>query len=80
MAERKKGKVSRVAGPVVTAQGISPRMYDVIQVGEMKLMGEVIKLVGDKTIIQVTRTSHEAGRGRHRGPRDGAGTSLRRRL
>jgi len=53
MAERKKGKVSRVAGPVVTAQGISPRMYDVIQVGEMKLMGEVIKLVGDKTIIQV---------------------------
>ncbi len=53
MAERKKGKVSRVAGPVVTAEGISPRMYDVIQVGEMKLMGEVIKLVGDKTIIQV---------------------------
>jgi len=53
MAERKKGKVSRVAGPVVTAVGISPRMYDVIQVGEMKLMGEVIKLVGEKTIIQV---------------------------
>ena len=53
MAERKKGKVSRVAGPVVTAEGISPRMYDVILVGQMKLMGEVIKLVGDKTIIQV---------------------------
>src|SRR5512137_2483411 len=53
MAERKKGKVSRVAGPVVTAEGISPRMYDVIQVGQMKLMGEVIKLVGDKTVIQV---------------------------
>ncbi len=53
MAERRKGKVSRVAGPVVTAEGISPRMYDVIQVGELKLMGEVIKLVGDKTIIQV---------------------------
>lgn len=53
MAERKKGNVSRVAGPVVTAEGISPRMYDVIQVGQMKLMGEVIKLVGDKTVIQV---------------------------
>jgi V/A-type H+-transporting ATPase subunit A len=53
MAEKKKGKITRVAGPVVTAEGISPRMYDVVYVGEMKLMGEVIKLVGDKTIIQV---------------------------
>jgi V/A-type H+-transporting ATPase subunit A len=53
MAEQKKGKVMRVAGPVVTAEGISPRMYDVVQVGGLKLMGEVIKLVGDKTIIQV---------------------------
>ena len=53
MAEQKKGKISRVAGPVVTAEGISPRMYDVIFVGDLKLMGEVIKLVGDRTIIQV---------------------------
>lgn len=53
MAEQKKGKITRVAGPVVTAEGISPRMYDVIFVGDLKLMGEVIKLVGDKTIIQV---------------------------
>ncbi len=53
MAEKKKGKITRVAGPVVTAEGISPRMYDVAFVGEMKLMGEVIKLVRDKTIIQV---------------------------
>ena len=53
MAEKKKGRISRVAGPVVTAEGISPRMYDVIFVGEMQLMGEVIKLTGDKTIIQV---------------------------
>lgn len=53
MAEEKKGKISRVAGPVVTAEGISPRMYDVVLVGELKLMGEVIKLIGDKTIIQV---------------------------
>jgi V/A-type H+-transporting ATPase subunit A len=53
VAEEKKGKISRVAGPVVTAEGISPRMYDVVLVGELKLMGEVIKLIGDKTIIQV---------------------------
>ncbi len=53
MMEQKKGTVVRVAGPVVTAEGISPRMYDVVQVGAMKLMGEVIKLVGPRTIIQV---------------------------
>ncbi len=47
------GVIYRVAGPVVTATGISPRMYDVVQVGNEKLMGEVIKIVGDRTIIQV---------------------------
>jgi len=47
------GEISRVAGPVVTATGISPRMYDVILVGKEKLMGEVIKIVGNKTVIQV---------------------------
>ena len=47
------GEISRVAGPVVTATGISPRMYDVIQVGKEKLMGEVIKIIGNKTVIQV---------------------------
>jgi V/A-type H+-transporting ATPase subunit A len=49
----KEGVIYRVAGPVVTATGITPRMYDVIQVGKEGLMGEVIKIVGDKTVIQV---------------------------
>jgi V/A-type H+-transporting ATPase subunit A len=53
MVEKTKGKISRVAGPVVTAEGIAPRMYDVVFVGQLKLMGEVIKLVGNKTIVQV---------------------------
>lgn len=47
------GVIYRVAGPVVTAIGISPRMYDVVHVGNEKLMGEVIKIVGDYSIIQV---------------------------
>ena len=47
------GRIYRVAGPVVTAVGISPRMYDVVQVGDEKLMGEVIKIMGDYSIIQV---------------------------
>jgi V/A-type H+-transporting ATPase subunit A len=50
---KKEGVIYRVAGPVVTAVGISPKMYDVVQVGTEKLMGEVIKSVGDHTIIQV---------------------------
>jgi V/A-type H+-transporting ATPase subunit A len=47
------GEINRVAGPVVTATGISPKMYDVIQVGHEKLLGEVIKIIGNKTVIQV---------------------------
>jgi V/A-type H+-transporting ATPase subunit A len=52
-ASGKSGEIYRVAGPVVTATGIAPRMYDVVQVGEELLMGEVIQIVKDKTIIQV---------------------------
>tara|TARA_B100000809_G_scaffold261727_1_gene311172 strand:- start:820 stop:2556 length:1737 start_codon:yes stop_codon:yes gene_type:complete len=48
-----KGEIFRVSGPVVTAEGISPRMYDVVLVGHEKLMGEVIRLDGDKSTIQV---------------------------
>ncbi len=47
------GEILRVAGPVVTATGLRPRMYDVMFVGTEKLMGEVIQLRGEKTIIQV---------------------------
>ncbi len=47
------GTVYRVSGPVVTAKGIQPRMYDIVRVGEERLMGEVIQIEGDKSIIQV---------------------------
>ena len=47
------GEIYRVAGPVVTATGLRPRMYDVQFVGNEQLLGEVIKIAGDKTIIQV---------------------------
>src|SRR3989344_1122324 len=47
------GKIYRIAGPVVVAKGITPRMYDVCRVGNEKLMGEVIQIQGDKSIIQV---------------------------
>lgn len=47
------GVIYRIAGPVVTATGIKARMYDVVFVGNEKLMGEVIEIAADKTIIQV---------------------------
>ncbi|MBI4453959.1 V-type ATP synthase subunit A [Candidatus Woesearchaeota archaeon] len=48
-----KGVLYRIAGPVVIAKGISARMYDVVRVGNERLMGEVIQINGDKTTIQV---------------------------
>ena len=47
------GRIYRIAGPVVVAKGISARMYDLVRVGDEKLMGEVIQIVEDKTVIQV---------------------------
>ena len=47
------GYIYRIAGPVVVAMGISARMYDVVRIGNEKLMGEVIQIDKDKTIIQV---------------------------
>ncbi len=49
----KVGEVYRVSGPLVVGEGIRPRMYDVCFVGEEGLMGEVVGLVGEKTLIQV---------------------------
>jgi len=47
------GEIYRVAGPVVTATGLRPRMYDVMLVGKEALLGEVIRIVRDRTTIQV---------------------------
>src|SRR3989338_467681 len=49
----KTGVLYRIAGPVVVAKGIQARMYDVVRVGKERLMGEVIKIDGENTIIQV---------------------------
>ncbi|MDG6244692.1 MAG: ATP synthase subunit A [Methanolobus sp.] len=48
-----KGEIYRVAGPVVTITGIKPKMYDVVHVGHEGLMGEVIRIKGDKATVQV---------------------------
>ena len=48
------GEVFRIAGPVVGAVGLEGiRLFDVVLVGEMGLIGEVIRLSGGNTTIQV---------------------------
>ena len=52
--ENPTGKIIRIAGPVVGANGLNRvRLYDVVHVGELALVGEVIRLMGDLAIIQV---------------------------
>ncbi len=48
------GILHRISGPVVEAKGLTgARMYDVVKVGKAKLTGEIIKMVGDTSTIQV---------------------------
>ncbi len=53
MEVEQKGRIYRVAGPVVTVTGIEAKMYDLVKVGEEGLMGEVIEIDRDKFVIQV---------------------------
>ncbi|PSN92904.1 hypothetical protein B9P99_03085, partial [Candidatus Marsarchaeota G1 archaeon OSP_B] len=49
-----KGKIIRISGPVVIADGMKgAKMFDVVRVGELGLVGEVIRLQGEKATIQV---------------------------
>jgi len=49
-----KGSIVWVSGPAVRADGMSTvKMYETVEVGESKLIGEVIRLTGDVAFIQV---------------------------
>ena len=49
-----KGRIVWVSGPAVKADGMSAaKMYETVEVGESKLIGEVIRLTGDVAFIQV---------------------------
>jgi V/A-type H+/Na+-transporting ATPase subunit A len=46
--------VSRISGPVVVATGLEgAQMYDVVRIGELGLVGEIIRLEGNKATVQV---------------------------
>jgi len=49
-----KGKIIRIAGPVVEAEGMSEAtMHEMVEVGEEHLIGEIIRLEDDIATIQV---------------------------
>ncbi len=46
--------ISRISGSVVVATGIeNAQMFDVVRIGELGLLGEIIRLEGNKATIQV---------------------------
>src|SRR4030043_357202 len=54
MSKTREGKIVKVAGPVVVAEGMSgARMYDVVRVGKLNLIGEIVELHGNLASIQV---------------------------
>ena len=58
------GVVVKVSGPLVVAEEmVNARMYDVVRVGEQRLVGEIIEIHGDLASIQVYEETGGIGRG-----------------
>jgi len=56
------GKIIKVAGPVVLAEGLKgSKMYDVVKVGNQKLIGEIIELSNELVTIQVYEETSGVG-------------------
>ena len=60
----KAGKIIKVSGPLVVAEGMEDaNVYDVVEVSENKLIGEIIEMRGDKASIQVYEETTGIGPG-----------------
>ena len=58
------GKILKVSGPLVIAEGMrQANMFDVVRVGEKRLIGEIIEMHGDRASIQVYEETAGIGRG-----------------
>lgn len=58
------GKIIKVSGPLIVAEGMNDvKMFDVVRVGEKKLIGEIIELRGDRASIQVYEETSGLGAG-----------------
>lgn len=64
MNDNKVGVISKVAGPLIIAKGMTGvKMYDVVRVSDKRLIGEVIELRGDRASIQVYEETAGLGPG-----------------
>jgi V/A-type H+/Na+-transporting ATPase subunit A len=64
MEKEKIGKIVKIAGPVVVANGMrGVEMFEVVRVGDENLIGEVIELFEDKATIQVYEETTGIGPG-----------------
>jgi len=60
----KQGRIVKVSGPLVVAEGLEgARMFDVVRVSNMRLIGEIIELKGDRASIQVYENTAGLGVG-----------------
>jgi len=60
----REGKIIRVAGPLVVAsECLGAKMYDMVKIGELGLIGEIIELREDKAFIQVYEDTTGIGPG-----------------
>ena len=60
----KTGRIIKVSGPLVVAEGMEEaNIYDVVKVGEKKLIGEIIEMRGDQASIQVYEETTGIGTG-----------------
>jgi len=59
-----KGTITKVSGPLVVAEQMAgARMNDVVRVGELQLIGEIIELHGDRAFVQVYEETAGVGPG-----------------
>ena len=60
----KVGKIIKVSGPLVVAEGMDEaNVYDVVQVSDNRLVGEIIEMRGDRASIQVYEETTGIGPG-----------------
>ncbi|WP_170063695.1 V-type ATP synthase subunit A [Clostridium liquoris] len=58
------GRIVKVSGPLVIAEGMDEaNLYDVVRVGEQRLIGEIIEMRGDRASIQVYEETSGLGPG-----------------
>ncbi|HHX30357.1 MAG TPA: V-type ATP synthase subunit A, partial [Clostridiaceae bacterium] len=64
MDKRSQGEIVKVSGPLVIAKGMRDAdMFDVVEVSDKKLIGEIIEMHGDEASIQVYEETAGLGPG-----------------